>query len=106
VDRTQPVHPLGPEVIHETTHYVVVVERLSGPDTTPEELRIRYVIREKGRPVVAGTTGLWGEAINMAIQAEGMWTAITEHLAEEAAANATPALPTRPPLPTFPGLQL
>lgn len=93
----------APELVYETEHYRVVIARLSGPETTPEELRIRYVVTEKARPIIAGLSGLRGEAIGICIQAQGLWDAIDEHIASEKAAKSgqQPA-----GLPAFPGMKL
>lgn len=97
-----PTRRAEPEAVYDTANYKVVIAQLTGPETTPAELRIRYVVIEKARPIIAGLSGLRGEAIGICIQAQGLWDAMNEHVASEKAQKAgTPA-----GLPAFPGLKL
>ena len=92
-----PVRP-APSV-YETPNYRVVVGALStGPDDQPPELRVRYVVVSKRHRVIAGHSGIEGEAIVMAVRAEAM---LREGMdtAEAAAAQgyAAQAAPGQPP---------
>lgn len=85
--------------VFETTDYRVIVAQLSGPETTPPELRIRYIVTEKRVPVIAGYSGLRGEAIQMCLGAQKLWEDCDAALA---ARDEKPA--AKPPgMPAFPG---
>lgn len=103
-DADKPVPGQGVTItasVYETVDYRVIVAKLSGPETTPQELRVRYIVTEKKVPVIAGYSGLRGEAIHMCLQAQKLWDN-----AEEAIAGEKPSVNTVPGMPAFPGFKL
>lgn len=70
-------------LVYETPHYRVVVGKMSGPEDTPMELRVKYLIQHKRHGVILGTTSSYGMAVATALEEEG------RHLAaDEVAASA------------------
>ena len=79
------------KTVFQTPHYrVVVVKLTNGPPDQPEEMLIRYVVLSKEEPVVAGHSGLKGEAIGLALSAEEILTRAQQLAAEQAARNYKP----------------